>query len=746
LTGEGLTRFYDLQSEGAPVAGETRAHDLAWLTPLVAQAEAGGAPLCALDLDIQGVHCAGCVWLMEELLRRQGGAAVVVNPALGKVRVSWRRGFDLAGYLASVERFGYRFGADRKREAHRSSGLALRLGISAAITINVMLFSVSFYTGLAPSDGLVFTLFGKLVLILSTLVVLIGGSVFFKAAWQGLRAGVLHLDLPIAAGILLAYGASLVQARGGRGDHAYLDTLCVFITLMLVGRWLQERVLERNRRFLLQDDVVAGLTALKRHGDRLVTIDAARVAAGDELVIAPGAIVPVAATLGDRAASFTTDWISGEPDVRAAGRGQTIPAGACNAGRTAFTVVADTAFADSPLPRRLRAGGSARGTAHTLLWRRIARGYVVGVLVLAAAALALWCWRDPRRAIDVTVALLVVTCPCAIGIAGPLAYELALARLRRRGLYVRNADFLDKLTRVKKLVFDKTGTLTLGRLALVGSAPLRGLEPSLRDIAYDMTARSNHPVSRCLAEALAAEGARFSDGAEVTEEPGRGLRLVREGHEYRLGSAAFAAGVARGASGVTLLSVDGAPRHAFVTRECLRVDARAELARLQAAGCDVWLFSGDAPERVRSVADTLGIPLTHARGALSPDDKAELVAAIDREDTLYLGDGVNDSLAFSRALCAGTPAIDRPVLPGKSDFFLTGDGIGALGEALRVARRLRATVRRNLSLSLAYNAVAVAACFAGAMTPLRAAVAMPLSSLSILALTVASLSERAWKS
>jgi Cu2+-exporting ATPase len=744
LVGEGLTRFYDLQSELAPVAEPTRAHDLGWLDPLIERAEASGDP-CALDLDVQGVHCAGCVWLMDELGRRHGAAAITLNPALGKLRLAWRRGFDPRAFIAAVERFGYRFGPDRKSAARSSSDLALRLGICAAITINVMLFSFSFYSGLAPADGVLFGLFSRLVLVLSTLVVLVGGSVFFRATWRGLRAGLLHLDLPISVGILLAYGASLWQARGGRGEQVYLDTLCVFVTLMLVGRWLQERVLERNRRFLLEDDALDGLTVRRRQGAQLSTVPAAAVAAGDVLVVAPGDLVAVDGVLLDRGAAFTTDWITGEPDVRAAAGGELVPAGATNAGSSAFAITASTAFADSPLPRLLRAAGSAAGAAHARLWSRVARVYVATVLLLAIAALGAWWPRDPRRALDVTVALLVVTCPCALGIAGPLAYELALARLRRRGLFVRSSALLDKLTRVRTLIFDKTGTLTLGHMELVGGAPVGGLSAESCDAAYDMAARSSHPVSRCLATALAAAGARFSIDAEVVEEPGRGLLLRRNGHEYRLGAASWAGGDAD-VPGVTVLAVDGVPSYAFHTREALRADARSELARLRAEGCDVWLLSGDAPERVAGVAEALGIPAAQALGSLSPSDKEALVAGIDHEDTLYLGDGVNDSLAFSRALVAGTPAIDRPVLPGKSDFFLLGDGIGALGAALRTACRLRAVVRRNLAIATVYNIATVVLCLVGAMTPLRAAVAMPLSSLSILALTTASLSEATWKS
>lgn len=746
LLGEGLSRFYELQTDRAPIAEATRGHDLGWMDALVARAEASPSSVCTLDLDVQGVHCAGCVWLMEELARRQGAAGITVNPAVGKVRLAWRRGFDVRGLVAAVERFGYRFGADQKRAARSASSLPLRLGICAAITVNVMLFSFSFYTGLAPADGALFTLFSRLVVALTTLVVLVGGSVFFRGAWNGLRHGLLHLDLPIAAGILLAFGASLIQARDGRGDHAYLDTLCVFVTLMLVGRWLQQRLVDRNRRFLLEDDTVDGLTVRRRQGDRLATVAAAEVERDDVLVVAPGDLVVVDGVLLDRQATFQTDWISGEPDMRSAQRGDTVPAGASNAGRSAFAISAQSRFADSPLRRLLGAPGSAAGTRHARWWSRLARVYVLAVLVLGAAALLYWWHRDPRRAVDVTVALLVVTCPCALGIAGPFAYELALSRLRRRGLFVRSGDLLDKLTRVRKVLFDKTGTLTLGRMELVGATPLDGLAPSLRDAAYDMAARSNHPVSRCLAAQLAAEGARFAADADVVEAAGRGLTLRRNGYSYRLGAPAWAAPGAVDAPGVTLLSVDGVAVYAFHTREALRTGARQELGRLTAAGYAVWLLSGDAPKRVAAIAATLGIAPDHARGALSPDEKAALVAQLDREDTLFLGDGVNDSLAFSRALVAGTPAIDRPVLPGKSDFFLLGDGIDAIGEALRVARRLRAVVRRNLAVSVAYNILAVAACFAGTMTPLRAAIAMPLSSLTILALTASSLSERAWTS
>lgn len=743
LVDQGLTRYYSLAGgQTAPAAEPRKDRSFAWLEPLVARAEEAG-PLCALELDVQGIHCAACVWLMNELFRRQaGGAGLTVNPALGKARLQWKRGaFDVAGFLRTVEDFGYLFGPSRKRPEAASLDLPIRLGICAAIAMNVMLFSISFYVGLAPRDGDIFTLFTRLSLWLSSVVVLVGGWPFFRTAWKGLRSGVLHLDLPIALGILLVYGASLLQARSGRGDLAYFDTLNTFVTLMLVGRWLQQRVLERNRRFLLEDDGADGIYARRQEGDRLVTVRAAELREGDVLLIAPGELVPVDATLLDARGSFSTDWMTGESDVRGVAQSEQVPAGAFNAGRAAVHVRARTSFEDSPLVMLLRQSAPSVDAvpAHARFWNTVSRGWVVAVLAVAGAGLALWWHTGPHKALEVAVALLVVTCPCAIGIATPLAYELVQARLRRGGFFIRNPDLLDRLPRVRKVLFDKTGTLTLNRLELVDRSAVDSLAPELRDVAYNLTARSNHPVSRCLSAELARVGARFIPDLQVTEHPGQGLELVRDEDTWRLGSAKWAAPEVAGLEGV-VLSWDGELVAAFPLRESVRADARREVTALRAAGLDVWLISGDAPNRVHEMAVALDIPDAHALGGLRPEEKAAAVVRIDAADTLYLGDGVNDSLAFEKALCAGTPAIDRPVMPGKSDFFLLGEGLGAIRESLEVARKLRGVVRRLLGLALVYNSVAVAVCLAGWMTPLRAAVAMPATSLSFILYTVYSLS------
>lgn len=741
LVDQGLTRYYALArgavlpAPPAPSVERVRSH--AWLEPLRTAAEATASPVCALELDVQGIHCAACVWLMNELFRRTpGGAGFTVNPALGKVRMQWKRGaFDVERFVSEVERFGYAFGPSRKTTPPPSRDLVVRLGVCAAATMNVMLFSFSFYFGLSPGDGSTFSLFTWGSLLLATVVVLVGGWPFFRAAQRGLSRGLLHLDVPIALGITLVYALSVVQTFQHRGDHAYLDTLCTFITLMVLGRWLQQRVLDRNRRFLLEDDGSDALAVRRREGGTVAVVPAPRIGSGDTLLVAPGDLLVVDAILA-QPGRFSLDWITGEPEPRRFSAGDTVPAGAFNAGRSAVEARASQSFQQSVLPALLSARpDSDRRTRGDQFFDALARYYVLTVLALAAAGTLLWAHAGLHRAVDVAVALLVVTCPCALGIAIPLAHELVHASLRRRGVLVRAPDLLDRLTRVRTVLFDKTGTLTLGRLDLVEPRSAASLAPEVRDLAYAMTAGSNHPVSRCLARALEGAGARVDEPPEAEELPGCGLELRRDGRRYRLGAPAWAVPGAVAEPGLTLLSVDGAPLARFLTREAVRPGAQRQVAQLRAAGLEVWLLSGDARARAGDFGRALGLPDDRVLGELSPAGKAEIVERVDRRDTLFLGDGVNDSLAFAAAFAAGTPAVDRPVMPGKSDVFFLGESLEGLGELLQAAQSLRSVVRRILILAFAYNALAVTVAMLGLATPLGAAVAMPASSLAILVAT-----------
>ena len=462
-----------------------------------------------------------------------------------------------------------------------------------------------------------------------------------------------------------------------------------------------------------------------------MTVKAPKVEKGDILLVAPGDLVPVDATLLEATAKVSTDWITGEAAPREAASGQTVPAGSFNAGHVAFHVQARTPFTESPLVALLRQPPprEGRGASHQALWASLAKRWVITVVSVAALGLLLWLPRGVEAAVNVAVSLLVVTCPCAIGIAIPLGYELTQSRLRRSGFFVRTIDLLDRLAEVKNVVFDKTGTLTLGRLELV-SPP--SLDSNERNVAWNLAVRSSHPVSSAIAHAL-DDGARYDVTAAIEEHPGKGMEWARDDGRWRLGRADWAVDGATHRE--TVLSRDGRLLTEFPNREALRPDAKAEVERLARGGYSIWLLSGDSKERVATLASTLGIDQDRALGALKPEEKA---AALDRigSSCLYLGDGVNDALAFEKALAAGTPAIDRPVMPSRSDFFLVGEGLSALHQALARSLQLRAVVKTVLSLSIAYNAVAITAALLGFMSPVVAAISMPLSTLTLILVTV----------
>jgi Cu2+-exporting ATPase len=316
------------------------------------------------------------------------------------------------------------------------------------------------------------------------------------------------------------------------------------------------------------------------------------------------------------------------------------------------------------------------------------------------------------------------------------------AGLRRAGLYVRTPTLLDRMKDVRKLVFDKTGTLTTGSLAIADARPLEALAPRDRQALYDLAGRSAHPKSHALAAALAP--LELGDDVEVREHAGRGLEATIDGRTYRLGSPSFAGQ----ASGDLVFSRDGEVLAALETAEELRPDAAREIERLRASGREIYVLSGDAADRVARLTRTLGLDGAHSIGGASPDDKAAFVRAHDAHDLLFFGDGINDGLAAESAFVSGTPAIDRPFMAARTDFYLVSPGFRAIALALRASEALAQTVRGNLVLAVAYNAAAIALAWAGVMQPWLAAVLMPSSSLVILAITGSRLSRRSrlWKS
>ncbi|MBK7644977.1 MAG: heavy metal translocating P-type ATPase metal-binding domain-containing protein [Planctomycetes bacterium] len=744
IRSEGLERYYELRSGGDSPPPALRADSYAWLDAALAAAPRSETGLVRLTLDVQGVHCAACVWLLEQLWKRHaGGLELRINPALGRADFAWHAGeLDVREYLHAAERFGYRFGLARKGDLGVSRALVVRMGISFAAALNVMIFSLCYYAGLAPNEGALYTVLGRWSFALATIAVLAGGSLFFRSAWESLRRGLAHLDVPIALGIALGYGGSVWAWMAHGPESAYFDTITIFIALMVLGRWLQERVLQRNRLSILASEGIDDLYTRRRRAGALETVPAAAIEPGDELWILPGDLVPVEGTLLGMRARMSLDWITGESRPQHFEPGATVPAGAFQAGDAPVRLCARQGFAASRLQTLLGSGAAAQRSSRVASSSsRFAGAYVLAVLLLAGAGFAFWLSAGAERAIEVALSVLVVTCPCALGLALPLAHELVHSGLRRRGIFLREAGFLERVLHVKHVLFDKTGTLTRGALRLTpfARAELAGLEPELRALLADATGRSLHPTSRAIhAELSRGEPTPLDPELEVREIAGRGLELRRRERRFEL---------VRGERG-TLFREGERTLAVIEVEEQLKSDARTELAALQREGYAVHLLSGDRAERAASIGAELGLPSGRVHGAFSPEDKAEYVRALDQGDTWMVGDGINDAPAFDAAFCAATPAVDRPSLPARADLFYLGDGVSAVRVTLEWARRLSAVLRTNLVLAVLYNAAVVSLALAGRVSPLVAAVLMPLSSLCFLSLTTLRLSARrtAWTS
>ena len=746
---EDLCRFYDLTPDTHAPASVLRTDSFGWLEKLAE--EHGDSGPIHLDLDIQGVHCAACIWLIEELFKRhEAGIQLRINPTLGKVDLSWDQSAgDLKVFLAEIEKFGYRLGPSRKGGQKASRDLLMRMAIAIAMAMNVMMFSLSIYFGLG--EGPLFDFFGWLSLGLATISLFAGGGIFLKGAVAGLRRGVLHLDVPISLGMVLAYAGSTYGFLTGGPEHAYFDSLTIFIALMLVGRWAQEHILERNRNTLLESSGAENITVKKLQNGALATVNADEVEQGDELWIAPGDLLPVAGILMRRSTEVSLDWITGESDQVAFQPGDTIAAGAFNASNHGFSVTATESFDDSRLQDLLRSTTVSDDEFRPRWWHTISSWYVAVVLAAALLGFGIWAGRDMTMALKVTISILVVTCPCALGLATPLAEELIHFALRRGGVFIRKQSFMEKALSVRKVLLDKTGTLTMGQLELDDEAKqaVLDLDDHAALVLQHMTARSNHPVSMCLAGAvgrrqIAGDAVIGSaEGEELNEIPGSGLELTLGETTWRLGKRDFALPQAPANGELaqhTVLSKDGQSVAAFLLREEFKADAADEVAKLLADGYEIHLLSGDGQAKVDAASIALGLDPARCEGGLSPEAKAKRVRELDAEDTLMVGDGLNDSPSFEVAFCAATPAIDRPVLPGKADFFFLGDGIASLRRSLAAAKQLRRVVKDNLLIAIVYNVGAVALCMTGQVTPVVAAILMPLSSVTVVSLTAIRLS------
>ena len=729
-------------------------------------------------LYLEGVHCAACVWLVEKLPAvLRGVDEVRLNIGSGVAEVTWRpahtrlsaiaRALDRLGYTPHIHR------AARAQEARRAedrAGLA-RLGVAAACAMNLMFLHGALYAGGSSGMAASFEAFFRwLSLAVAVPVLVYSARPFFQTALAGLRARIVHIDLPIAIGLATAFAASAWNTVRGSGP-LWFDSLAMLVAALLGARQLQRGA---QRAALERADSLRGAAFLefarRLEGDGpgapAVEVPLAALVPGDRVEIRSGETVPVDGLVLAGRSSLDNAVLTGEAAPVAVREGDPVTAGATNLGAR-LVVRVDAAGERTRVGALLALVQEALSRKPALLRTTdlLARRFVQGLLVLAAITGAAWWHRGPEVALERVVALLVVACPCAIGLSIPLAMSVALMRAARAGIFVKNPDALERLRRAGTVLLDKTGTLTEGRAAVAG---WQGDDIALR-YAKALEAESTHPVARAFemsellhrrpvpiglprpAAPCRGQAAVRPIVKDVRESPGQGILGTVDGHSVRVGNRAHVEGegavvpahlvgaaaafVADGLS-PAFVAVDGRVRGIAAIGDRLRPDAAATIAALRARGIRVRILSGDHPELVARVASQLGLAASDALGGLTPEQKRDVVSRLveDRSRTgsvVMVGDGVNDAAALALADVGIAVHGGTGASIAASDVVLTREGVAPLVDVLDGARRLRGVIRRNLGFSLFYNAGTAAFALAGLVGPLAAAVLMPCSSLVV---------------
>lgn len=708
------------------------------------------------QVSVEGMHCATCGLAVETaLLRVPGVLEVQVNAASRRARVVWSAALTRPSrWFESCEAAGYRLVPAADSSAHERRSRELRLAlwrwlVSGFCMMQVMMYAYPAYIaqpGEMTADAAQLLRWASWVLTLPVLFFSCGP--FFRSAWRDLRHGRISMDLPVAFGIAIAFAVSTAatfDSAGVLGHEVYFDSLTMFVFFLLTGRWLEARLRDRTAGSLeaVMNRLPDSIERLEADGG-WQRVAVRRLAAGDVVRVRPGEAFPADGVLIDGGTSTDEALLTGESRPVPRARGERVLAGSHNLSATVQvrieSVGEGTRFAQIV---RLMESAALSKPRLAQLADRIARPFLIVVLASAAGAAAFWWHADSGKALMVAVAVLIVTCPCALSLATPAAMLASAGALARGGVLTSNLQALEALASVDTVVFDKTGTLTGDTPRLERVYCRQGLRPGdALEIGAALGAHSLHPGARALVNAWNAQF-RSPPAWEVTqpaELAGLGLEgLLRRSpsadgsaRRMRLGSASYC--------NVPSLQVEAPQVHlsdkqgwlaSFVLAEELRPDAAAAVAALQAEGITVRLLSGDRDSAAREIAARAGI--SFAQGGCSPEDKLELLWRLQAEgrQVAMVGDGLNDGPSLARANASFAFGRAVPLSRARADFVVLGDALSSIPRTIAQARRTLRVVRQNLAWAAGYNALCVPLAIAGWLPAWLAGLGMAASSLVV---------------
>jgi Cu2+-exporting ATPase len=680
-----------------------------------------GEGLRQSDLSVPGVHCAHCIGAIEGAFKRVAGVETArVNLSSKRVAVKWR-GNKPPPIIETLRDLGYdaHLFTPEERSDPELARLIRAMAVAGFCAMNIMLLSVSIWSGAEVDTRQAFHWISA-ALALPALVY--SGRIFFLSAWSALKRGRTNMDVPVSIGVVLAFGLSLYDTIIG-GPHAYFDAAASLLFFLLIGRVLDHLMREKAR------SAVSALVQLTPRGATVIRADGTRdylpasaVEPGMLLHVAPGDRLLVDGVVEAGQSDVDCSLATGETRPQTIAKGDRLRSGTLNL-TGALALRAQSSVANSflaEMAQLMEAAESSRGRYRRLADR--AAGYYAPV-VHGLALLTLTGWfiatGDWHRSISIAIAVLIVTCPCALGLAVPIVQAVAARRLFESGIMVKDGAALERLAEVGEVAFDKTGTLTLGRPRLVNAA---AIDARALGIAAALAQQSNHPLCR----ALALHHASLRDLVKFREYPGSGVEAWIGGHHYRLGRASWASA---DKADDTVLSEDGELIARFAFEDDPRPGALEAVAQLRSMGLRLRILSGDTQAVVRQIANRLGID--DALGGMLPRQKTDHVAGFGK--TLMVGDGLNDAPALARAHASMAPASAADIGRNAADFIFLHRSLAAVPLAIGVARDAKQLVGQNFALAIGYNVLALPFAVAGCVTPLLAALAMSASSIVVVA-------------
>lgn len=696
---------------------------------------------------VEGIRCAGCVRNIEKAVRALPGIdGVNVNAATARVTVNWQgSATTLPKILHAVNDAGFRTlplaGAEASTRFRAEQRAALkRVGFASLGMMQSMMYLGALY-GASDITASMAQLMAIAGMIIVTPVLFYSGAPILLGAWRDLARRRVGMDVPVALALLLAWAPSVVNTFRGSGE-VYFDSVGMFLFFLTAGRYIEMNVRHRGATSAeaLARSLPAKVWRLRDDGTREQTT-AGELARGDRFAVPKGGVIPVDANLEPGSAPATLDesLLTGESVAVQRGEGDLIRGGSLNVGQP-LTLVAVHSVGNSTLAAIVALQERARAERPRLvrLADRAASWFVGVILVLSAVTAVLWWNVDPVRAFPAVLAVLVVTCPCALSLATPVALAAATTRLSRLGVLVTRADAIERLARIDTVVLDKTGTLTLPATGIIETQLLNG---RTREEALAIAAALERDSSHPLAAAFHAYQSADVRASGVREQAGAGIEGEVDGLRWRLGSYDFARAIVdgnvvalrRAATDDRLLYLGSATGMvaAFRVGTPLRAEAHEAVEALRAQGLTVVIASGDNPHAVQDAGRALGITRTHAR--LSPPDKIWLLEDLRSRGhrAFVIGDGINDGPVLAAAEVSCAMGQGSAIAHSAADLLLVNEDLAVLPQAVQVARQAMRVVRQNLTWALVYNLGAVPAAALGLIAPWLAALGMSLSSLGV---------------